>query len=43
MFYLCVMAAFSGIMAGETFATINLFVVEPTTDKAIGYEFQRYR
>jgi hypothetical protein len=28
-------------MAGEIFATINLFVVEPTTDKAIGYEVQR--
>lgn len=31
----------SGIMAGEILATINLFVVEPTTDKAIGYEVQR--
>ena len=28
-------------MAGEIFATTNLFVVEPTTDKAIGYEVQR--
>ena len=31
----------SGVMAGEILATINLFVVEPTTDKAIGYETQR--
>ena len=31
----------SGIMAGEIFATINLFVVEPTTDRAIGYELQK--
>jgi predicted cobalt transporter CbtA len=31
----------SGVMAGEILATINLFVVEPTTDKAIGYEKQR--
>jgi Probable cobalt transporter subunit (CbtA) len=28
-------------MAGEILATINYFVVEPTTDKAIGYETQR--
>src|SRR5215472_5140341 len=28
-------------MAGETLATINYFVMEPTTDKAIGYERQR--
>ena len=31
----------SGIMAGEIFAAINLFVVEPTTDRAIGYELQK--
>ncbi|HXS59971.1 MAG TPA: CbtA family protein [Candidatus Sulfopaludibacter sp.] len=31
----------SGIMAGEILAAINLFVVEPTTDKAIGYELQK--
>jgi len=31
----------SGVMAGETLATINYFVMEPTTDKAIGYETQR--
>lgn len=31
----------SGVMAGEILATMNLFVVEPTTDKAIGYEVQR--
>jgi len=30
----------SGIIAGEIFATINLFVVE-LTDKAIGYELHR--
>jgi predicted cobalt transporter CbtA len=31
----------SGIMAGEILTVINLFVVEPTTDKAIGFETQR--
>jgi len=31
----------SGVMAGEILATLNYFVVEPTTDKAIGYEMQR--
>ena len=30
----------SGIMAGQILATINLFVVQPITDKAIGYEVQ---
>jgi hypothetical protein len=28
-------------MAGEILASTNYFVVEPTTDKAIGYEMQR--
>jgi predicted cobalt transporter CbtA len=28
-------------MAGEILACINLFIVEPTTDKAIGYELQK--
>ncbi len=31
----------SGIMAGLILASINLFVVEPTTDKAIGFETQK--
>jgi predicted cobalt transporter CbtA len=31
----------SGVMAGGILATINYFVVEPTTDKAIDYETQR--
>lgn len=31
----------SGVMAGGILASINYFVVEPTTDKAIGYETQR--
>jgi predicted cobalt transporter CbtA len=31
----------AGVVAGEILATINYFVVEPTTDKAIGYETQR--
>ncbi len=31
----------SGIIAGEILSAINLFIVEPTTDKAIGYELQR--
>jgi hypothetical protein len=28
-------------MAGELLAAINLFIVEPTTDKAIGFELQK--
>jgi predicted cobalt transporter CbtA len=36
-----IISLISGIMAGEIFAAINLFVVEPTTDKAIGYELQK--
>ena len=31
----------SGVMAGVILAGTNYFVVEPTTDKAIGYETQR--
>ena len=31
----------SGVMAGVILSTINYFVVEPTTDKAFGYETQR--
>jgi len=31
----------SGIMAGEILASINLFVVEPSTDKAISFETQK--
>lgn len=36
-----VISLISGIMAGEILACINLFIVEPTTDKAIGYELQK--
>lgn len=32
---------FSGIIAGEILAFINLFVVEPSTDEAIGYEVRK--
>ena len=31
----------SGILAGEILTVINLFVVEPTTDQAIGFETQK--
>ena len=36
-----IISLISGIMAGEILACINLFIVEPTTDKAIGYELQK--
>jgi predicted cobalt transporter CbtA len=36
-----VISLISGIMAGEVLTVINLFVVEPTTDKAIGFETQK--
>lgn len=36
-----VISLVSGIIAGEILACINLFVVEPTTDKAIGFELQK--
>ena len=36
-----IISVVSGIMAGEILSAINLFIVEPTTDKSIGYELQR--
>ncbi len=36
-----IISVVSGIMAGEILSAMNLFIVEPTTDKAIGYELQR--
>jgi len=36
-----VISLVSGIIAGEILAGINLFVVEPSTDKAINFETQK--
>jgi hypothetical protein len=40
-FLFVVISLISGIIAGEALAAMNLFVVEPSTDKAIGFEVQR--
>jgi predicted cobalt transporter CbtA len=40
-FIFVIISLSSGVMAGVILACINYFVVEPTTDKAIGYETQR--
>jgi len=36
-----IISVVSGIIAGEILSVVNYFVVEPTTDRAIGYETQR--
>jgi hypothetical protein len=40
-FIFIIISLSSGVMAGVILSTINYFIVEPTTDKAIGYETQR--
>jgi hypothetical protein len=40
-FLFVIVSLISGIIAGEALSAINLFVVEPSTDKAIGFEVQR--